>query len=152
MAQYKAVGLQTNSAFMQAFGNVVGGDDTVIPAIALVLNDTVDLIRVAGGTRLQSLFQVNGDFDTGATLQYSLGYRPCDAGGVLVANATYFAAAGQTTLQAPVTGSAPTRFAFAPIDFNEDVFITMTVTAGATGVAGTPSITTYTLGIARGVK
>lgn len=152
MAQYKAAGLQSNSAFMQAFGNAVTADDTVTPSAALALNDTVDLIRVAGGTRLQHLTTTHGDFDTGTTLQYSLGYRPCDSNGVLVASTTYFAAAGATDLQAAVTGAAPTRYAFAPIDFNEDVFITMTVTAAATGVSGTPSITTYAHGVARGVK
>lgn len=152
MAQYKAAGLQTNTAFMQAFGNGVVGDDTVTPALALALNDTLDLIRVAGGTRLHTISKINGDFDTGATLAYSLGFRPVDAGGTLVANPTFFAAAGQTDLQAPVTGAAPTRFAFAPTDFNEDIYVTMTVTAAAAGVAGTPSITTYTHGIARGVK
>lgn len=152
MAQYKAAGLQNNSAFMQAFGNAVTYDDTVTPPVALALNDTVDLIRIAGGTRLHTLIKVNGDFDTGILLQYSLGYRPCDAGGTLVASTTFFAAAGQTDLQAPVTLAAPTRFVFPPTDFNEDIFVTMTVTAAAGGVSGTPSITTYANGIARGVK
>lgn len=152
MAQYKAVGLQTNSAFMQAFGNCTSADDTVAPPNALATGDTIDLIRVAGGTHLQHLSKVNGRFDTGTTLQYSLGYRPCDPNGLLAANYGYFAPAGQVDLQAPVLGSSPTRFDFRPIDFNEDAFITMTIGAGTTGVTGIPTITTYIAGVARGIK
>lgn len=151
MAQYKALFLAGNSPVYQQDGGAVSEDDTVTPPVALALNDTVDLLKLSGGTRLQTLTSFNGDFDTGITLQYSLGYRPADAGGMLVANPTYFGSA-LTDLQAAVLGSAPTRRAFAPIDFNEDVIIFMTVTAAATGVAGTPSITTHAVGKARGVK
>ena len=63
----------------------------------------------------------------------------------------YFGSA-LTDLQAAVTGANPTRYNFVPITFNEDVYITMTVTAAATGVSGTPSITTQYRGIARGSK
>lgn len=151
MAQYKALSIAGNSPVYQQDGGAVAEDDIVTPPVALALNDTVDLVKVSGGTRLQTLTKFNGDFDTGTTLQYKLGYRPADAGGVLVANDSYFGAA-LTDLQAAVTGAVPTRYAFAPIDFNEDVIIFMTVTAAATGVAGTPSITTIATGKARGVK
>ena len=151
MAQYKAAALANNSPVYQQDGGAVSEDDTATPPIALALNDTVDLIKLSGGTRLQHLTCFNGDFDTGVTLQYSLGYRPADAGGTLVANATYFGTA-LTDLQAAVPGSNPTRRAFAPTDFNEDVIIFMTVTAAATGVSGTPSITTQAIGRAKGVK
>lgn len=151
MAQYKASGLANNGQFMQAFGNCVSEDDTVTPPVALALNDTVDLIRIAGGTRLQELNKFNGDFDTGTSLVYKVGYRPADSGGVLVANDSYFGS-GLTDLQAAVTGANKTRYTFAPIEFNEDVIVFMTVTAAAAGVAGTPSITTFAQGKARGVK
>lgn len=151
MAKYKAAGLGANQAFMQAFGNAVSEDDTVTPTAALAVGDTIDLIRVAGGTRLQQLSKKNGDFDTGTTLQYKLGYRKVDGGGVLTDVDNYFGS-GLTDLQAAVTGAAPTRYDFAPITFNEDVFITATVTAAATGVSSTPSITTYISGVAVGVK
>lgn len=151
MPQYKANGLGNNSAFMQAFGNMVSEDDTTTPTAALALNDTVDLIRVAGGTRLQELFKFNGDFDTGTTLQYKLGYRSAQSDGVLQTNDSYFGSA-LTDLQAAVTGAAPTRYNFAPIDFNEDVIIFATITAAATGVSGTPSITMFARGKARGTK
>lgn len=152
MAQYKATGVLNNSpAFMQAYGNLVGDDDTATPTAALAVSDTIDLIRIPGGTRLQELFKKNGDFDTGATAQYKLGYRKADPSGQLTDVDNYFGSA-LTDLQAAVTGAAPTRYDFAPITFNEDVFITLTVTAAAAGVTGTPSITTYYRGIAVGTK
>lgn len=153
MAQYKANAVTNDRrGFMQGFGNSIVGRDVVTPSAALALNDTVDLIRVPGGTRLLDLSIFNGDMDTGTTLQYSLGYRPAQSDGVLAASAAYFAAAGATSLQAAVLQSAPTRFAFPEITFNEDVFITLTVSAAATGVSGTPSITTTFHGEAVGTK
>lgn len=153
MAQYKAKRVTGDrGAFMQAFGNAIAEDDTVTPTAALALNDTIDALRVARGTRLQELFKTNGDFDTGTTLQYKLGFRKVNSDGALADVDNYFAAAGATDLQAAVTGAAPTRYAFAPITFDEDVFITMTITAAAAGVAGTPSMTFYARGKAVGGK
>ena len=43
-----------------------------MPTAALAIGDTIDLVRVAGGTRLQRLTTFNGDFDTGTTLQFKL--------------------------------------------------------------------------------
>ncbi len=151
MTQLKAVGAGNNSAFMQAFGNTVSEVDTTTVAIALQIGDTIDLVRVAGGTKLFRLETFNGDLDTGTTLQFKLGYRKVDGGGVLTDVDNHFGAT-LTTWQAAVLGSAPTRWAFAPIDFNEDVFITATVTAAATGISGTPTITAIAQGIARGIK
>lgn len=152
MANYKASQIVSNTAFMQAFGNLTGGDDTVTVPALLATNDTIDLIRIAGGTRLQHLSKVNGRLDNGTTLQYSIGVRPVDANGLVQTNSQFFASAGQSDLQGAVTGGSPTRFSFPPVDFNEDVFITMTVNAGATSVSGFPTITTYFSGVARGIK
>lgn len=153
MTQYRSKGVSgARSAFMQAFGNAISEDDTSVPGAALALNDTIDLMRVARGTRLQELFKTNGDQDTGTTLQYKLGFRKVDPDGALTDDDDYFVAAGATDLQAAVTLSAPTRYAFAPITFDEDVFITLTVTAAATGVSGTPGITLYARGKALGGK
>jgi hypothetical protein len=152
MAKYQANRVAgERSAFMQAFGNCVIHDDKVTPSAALALNDTVDLIRIAGGTRLVDLEKFNGDFDTATTLQYKLGYRAADAGGVLETDDDYFGSA-LTDLQAAVTSGSRTRYTFDPITFNEDVIIFATVTAAATGVSGTPSITTIARGKAVGIK
>jgi hypothetical protein len=151
MPQYKANGLSNNAAHMQAFGNAVLEHDTTVLPAALALNDTVDLLRVAGGTKLIELWKTNGDCDTGTTLQYSLGYRRANSDGVITPVANYFGAA-LTDLQAAVTGTNPTRYAFAPITFDEDVFITATITAAATGMSGNPRIDVFAHGIARGIK
>jgi hypothetical protein len=151
MAQYKAAFLANNSPVYMGDGGALAEDDTVTPSAALAVNDTVDLVKLAGGTRLISLEKFSGDFDTGTTLQYSLGYRSAKSDGVLATNATYFGSA-LTDLQAAVTGAAPTRYSFAPITFNEDVIVFATVTAAATGVSGTPSITMKALGKALGIK
>lgn len=152
MASYKSL-KASGPQYMQAFGDAVSEYDTVTPTAALALNDTVDLITVAGGTELHHLSKFNGDFDTGTTLQYKLGYRaanPVDAA-VLATNDSYFGS-GLTDLQAAVLGSAKTVYAFTPLRFNVDVVIFMTVTAAATGVSGTPSITTFVTGKAEGIK
>lgn len=138
--------------FMQAFGNAVIVRDQVTPGAALALNDTVDLALVPAGTRLLQLATWNGDQDTATTLQYSLGYRSAQPDGVLAANATYFAAAGQTAWQAAVTQASPTRYSFTEITFNEDVYITATIGAAATGVSGTPAIHCEAIGEAVGTR
>lgn len=153
MPQYKSKGVAgARHAFMQAFGNAISEDDNTVPTAALALNDTLDLIRLARGTRLQELLKTNGDLDTGTTLQYKLGFRKVDPDGALTDDDDYFAAAGATDLQAAVTLASPTRYNFAPITFDEDVFITLTVTAAAAGVSGTPGITVYARGKAVGGK
>ncbi len=153
MAQYKATAVANDRrGFMQGFGNAFIARDVVTPSAALALNDTVDLIRVPGGVRLTDLELFNGDMDTGTTLQHKIGFRRAQSDGVVTEDDDYFVAAGATTLQAAVLQSAPTRYAFADITFNEDVFITLTVTAAATGVSGTPSITATARGEAVGTK
>jgi hypothetical protein len=146
MTQYKGTNVADMNVFAHALGNGWVKDETATPTAALATTDTIDLMRVPRGVRLQELFKTNGDFDTGTTLQYKLGYRKVDSSVTFTDDDDYFAAAGATDLQAPVTGAAPTRYAFAPITFTTDVFITLTPTANATGVSGTPSITLYARG------
>lgn len=152
MSQYKAASLAgQNSAFMQCFGNAVTEDDTATPPVALLINDTVDLLRIAGGTRLQELLSWHGDFDTGTTAVYKIGYRSAQSDGVLAANDSAFGT-GLTDLQAAVLSGAPTRYAFQPIEFNEDVIIFATITTAPTGTSGTPGWTLLARGKARGTK
>lgn len=152
MPNYRGVSAAGNKrGFMSSHGNAVIDFDTVTPTAALALNDTVDLVLVPAGTTLTELRQVNGDLDTATTLAVSIGYRSAQPDGVLNASVGYFGT-GITAWRAAVTDAAPTRLAFAPITFNEDVYITATVTAAATGVSGTPSITTYYAGKATGAK
>lgn len=153
MAQYKSTRVSGDRAgYMQGFGNALVLRDAATPSAALALNDTIDLLRIPSGTRLFELWKFNGDFDTGTTLQYKLGYRRAQADGVITEDDDYFVAAGATDLQAAVAQSAPTRFVFSEITFDEDVFVTLTVTAAATGVSGTPTLTITGLGEARGTR
>jgi hypothetical protein len=152
MAKYQAAALAGNSPLYNGILNAaVAEDDTAVIGATLAIGDTIDLVKLAGGTRLQRLEKFNGDCDTGTTLQYKLGYRSAKPDGVLVANDAYFGT-GLTDLQAAVTGGNPTRYNFAPITFNEDVIIFATVTAAATGMTGTPGITMMALGKSLGVK
>jgi hypothetical protein len=154
MANYKADTLAPGTAFMDNGGSATCEFGITTPSAALALNDTVDLVRVAGGTKLVKLETWNGDLDTGTTLQGKIGYRKCNTANAALSPADdddYFLAAGAFG-QAAVLASAPTRYAFVPLTFNEDVFITLTVTAAATGVSGTPSISCLAEGIARGIK
>lgn len=150
MAQYKARKVSA-PAFMQAFGNVASGFDVAQPTAALALNDTVDLVRVPGGTLVTELEKWNGDFDTGTTLQYKIGYRPADPLSSLVADDDYWGSA-LTDMQAAVTAATRTRYNAEPIKFNEDVIVYATVTAAATGVSGSPTITTLFRGLMDGIK
>jgi hypothetical protein len=152
MATYVADTCTAGRAFIDNGGAGTMEIGVTTQTANLVITDTVRLVRVAGGTKLCELLVWNGDLDTGTTLQFSLGYRKCNTGGSLADNDTYFAAAGQTTWQAAVLGSAPTRYAFVPITFPEDVFITAVISASATGIAASPTITAMASGIAVGVS
>lgn len=152
MASYKAAGLLGRPhAYNGIYNAAISEDDTTTVTANLAIGDTIDLIMLAGGTRLQSLEKFNGDCDTGTTLQYKLGYRSAKPDGVLATVDNYFGSA-LTDLQAAVTGASPTRYSFAPITFNEDVIIFATVTAAGTGISGTPTITVKALGKSLGIK
>lgn len=102
-------------------------DKYVLTAVNPQAADVI-LFRIPAGAQLARLRFIFDDLDTGTTLVFGVGYRPVDSSSALAANATYFAAAGQTTGQA---GGA-LECAFKPIKFEEDVYVTLTIgTAGA---------------------
>lgn len=154
MAQIKSANAGNQAAFMQAFGNTVSEVDITTVPTALALNDTVDILRIAGGTYLYSLETFNGDLDTGTgTLAFKLGYRKANAGDTLsVAEDDDYFGASLATWAAAVLGSARTRWAFTPIYFSNDVIITATVTTAANAQAASATITAISQGIARGIK
>lgn len=97
--------------------------------------DTIDF-RIPAGAQVTGLaFQLD-DCDTGAAFVFGVGYRAVDTSSALAANATYFAAAGQTTGQA----GGRLTCAFKPITFQEDVFIQLLIGTGSVGVAANPEI------------
>jgi hypothetical protein len=134
--------------FMQAFGNAVVASGS----IALTANPTAaDVLRVMlipAGTRVEALIVAFDDLDSNGspTFVVGIGYAYTDGSS---ASAAYFAAAGQTL---PETGSNGAVYRkFAPITFEKDAYLTMTVgTAAATFAAG--SIYATALGSARGIK
>jgi len=58
--------------------------------------DTIDF-RIPAGAQLCNLKLQLDDCDTGTAFVFGVGYRAVDTGSSLATNATYFAAAGQTT-------------------------------------------------------
>ncbi|MCY1167582.1 hypothetical protein D9M73_75500 [compost metagenome] len=97
--------------------------------------DTIDFL-VPAGARLCQLEFVLDDCDTGTTFVFGVGYRAVNTASSLATNATYFAAAGQTTGQA----GGRLECAFKPIKFEEDVYIQLLVGTAPTGIAANPEI------------
>lgn len=156
MAQYQAAGL-SRPAYMSDDGNVAVYDDTVAVTAALAAADTVDLIKLPGGLRLTGLrFPVFSDLDSGGTaLVVKIGYRPVRSDSSLATVDTAFGSGLTFLATASNVNAAALQacvdLAFAPVTFNEEVYVFATVTtAPTTGAAG--SITTVAEGIAVGVK
>lgn len=150
MANIDSATLKQN-VFMQAFGNSSILDGTVAVAANPVAADVIRIMTIPAGTKVSLVVTGNGDLDSNGvpTLAYSLGYAPVVAGDGPVAAPAYFGAAGDLALQAPNLGKVYANFA--AIQFEKDVFLTMTVgVTAATFAAG--SIHARVIGEARGVK
>lgn len=91
--------------------------------------DTIDFFLPAG-SELCTLASYNDDLDSGAALLYSVGYRPVD-GTNPAAVTDYFAAAGQTAFRA----AGRVEYAFKPIKFEYDVYISVLIGTAAAGIA-----------------
>lgn len=127
---------------MRVDGNSVGVLDKIVlgaspglgtPAAA----DTIDFFCPAGARVYGLGFQLD-DSDTGTTFVFGVGYRAKNSSDAtaLPTNATYFAAAGQTTGQA----GGRLTCAFKPIKFEVDVYIQLLVGTAPTGITGNPEI------------
>ena len=136
-ATYRGTQVQRAIHATSAAGNGWADDSVVTPSAVLVTTDKIVLMTVPAGVRLHGLRYRNGDFDTGTTLLFNLGYQSKHATPQLVPNLSYFLAASNA-LQAAV--AAWTEIVFPEITFPEPVDIILTPTANATGVSGTPSI------------
>jgi hypothetical protein len=149
MANIDSATLNKND-FMQAFGNAVVLDGSVALAAAPAATDVIRVMKVPAGTKVSSLILANSDMDTGsAALAVSIGYAPVVAGDGPAASAAYFQAAGDLVLSAVNPGKVYANFA--PITFEKDVYITMTVgVIAATFAAGTAYMSVH--GEARGIK
>jgi hypothetical protein len=137
--------------FMDAFGNAVIGDGSVALAANPAAADVIRIMTIPAGTKVSSVITGNSDLDTNGapTITYSLGFAPVVAADGPAAVANYFGAAGDTALQAANNGKVYSNFA--AITFEKDVYLTMTIGAGAaTFAAG--SINASVHGEARGIK
>jgi hypothetical protein len=131
-------GLKAKSpAMMRVDGTSVDIIDKYVQSALLALADVLKFFVPAGAEVANLAFQID-DSDTGTTLLFSVGHEAVDPANATAqpTNATYFAAAGQTTGQA----GGRLQCAFKPIKFQYDTYITLTVGAAATGIAGTPEI------------
>lgn len=135
-------------AFMPGDGRAA----CLVDEVALTANpnaaDTLDFLIPAGFE--VSILEIQcDDLDSNGapTFAFSAGYAPIQASSAYTANATYFAAAGQTTAR---TGGR-LACSFKPIKFEEDMVLRLTVgTAAATFAAG--SIHAVMVGACRGVR
>lgn len=150
MANVDSTTLNKN-VYMQAFGDSIVSDGVLALAANPTAADVLRIQRIQAGTEVSAVLIANGDLDTNVSPEFvvSIGYAPVDSTDGPVAVADYFAAAGQTILQAASDGKLYAKFA--PITFDKDVYLTMTVgTDAATFAAG--SIYSRVIGKARGIK
>lgn len=109
--------------------------------------DTIDFF-VPAGARIADLAFIFDDCDTGTTFVFGVGFRAATTGSSLATNATYFAAAGQTTGQA----GGRLECTFKPIKFEEDVFIQLLVGTAPAGISGNPEIHMVAIAAGEGPK
>lgn len=122
-------------------------DKIVLTGVSPATADVI-LFRIPGGLRVTRVRLIFDDLDSGTALVFSVGYRPVNTASSLAANATYFAAAGQTTGQA---GGA-LECTFKPIKFEEDVYLTITVGTGGAGSNTGKEIHAIVDGAQEGIK
>ena len=146
MATYR--GSLTATHATSVSGNAWGDVNKITPPVALIVGDVLVLEDVPAGVLFTGLEHFNGDFDTGTTLTYNLGFRSKLPGGTQT-NLTAFGT-GLTALRSAVTAYA--SLTFEPVKFNEPVEVVLTVTAAPTGVTGTPSINVRSSGLVVGVQ
>lgn len=140
-----------DNAFMQAFGNGVVATGKIALTANPTAADVLRIMRIPAGSTVSALLIGNTDLDSNGapTLVVGFGYAPVVSADGPTASAAYFAAAGQTILQAASDGKLYCKFD--EVTFDQDVYLTATVgTASATFAAG--SIYAVALGRARGVK
>ena len=149
MANVDSTTLNANR-FMQAFGDAIVASGSLTLSANPTAADVLRIMRVQAGTEVCALMLGNSDMDTGTPdFAVSIGYHPVNSGDGPTADVDYFQAAGDTVLGTANAGKLYCNFA--PITFDKDVYITMTVGVdAATFAGGTMHLTA--LGKARGTK
>lgn len=150
MANVDSTTLNDNK-FMQAFGDAVVASGNITLSANPTAADVIRIMRIPAGSRVHAVMIANADLDTNGAPEFDvkIGYAPVVSGDGPTADDDYFAATGQTILQSANDGKLYCKFA--PITFEKDVYLTMTVVTDAlTFAAG--AIYATAIGIARGVK
>lgn len=111
----------------------------------LATNDTIDLVRVAGGTLVDRVVVKVPDLDSGTALQAKIGFTPADGSAAPSGADVAVAAAGAWAQAAATT----TYEIFPPYEVAVDSFLRIAVTAGGTG---TGTVYGKVEGAGRGVK
>jgi len=146
MATHSAPDLNSKAMPMGGYGNAAVVWGTVTPSSG-ALASVYRPVRIPAGMTVTGLKISNADLDTGGTaFAVKIGYTPVDADAGPTADDDYFSAA--TTI---LSGAALTDLRFAPIKFEKDVYLDLTVTVAATTFAA-GAITAIVNGEATGIK
>ncbi len=150
MATHEASDLRTRSKHMGQYGELNGPKFKVTPAAAAAA-DVFRMGIIPAGTEVSAIILANGDLDSNGvpTAAFKMGYTPVNAADGPAASDAYFQAAGDTAFQSANAGKVYSNFD--AIKFEYDVFLDITLTAGAaTFAAG--SVYATVLGRNVGVK
>lgn len=141
MGNSTAPDLNTKQRHQSSFGNAVVYWGKVTPASA-ANTEVIRVLRIPGGNTVIALGIINDDLDSNGApaAACKVGYTPVDAALGPTANDAYWAASGQTFLQA----ANHTLMKAQPITFNYDVYVDITMTASAATFAS-GAITAYAI-------
>lgn len=152
MSTTSATDLLSKPRHMAEYGNAVVAEGNAAPTNTLAADDVIRPCIIPAGSEVCAIMIANTDLDSDASpaILCRIGYTPVSSDdGSLQADDDYFAAAGQTILQAANDGKLYMKFA--PKKFEQDVFLDITInTAAATKAAGT--VYAVVLGKAAGIK
>lgn len=137
--------------FMQAYGDGDTIEGQVALAAAPLAADVIRVMKIPAGNKVSAVLVGNGQLDSNGTPLFttSMGYAPVVAADGPAASPAYFKAAGDTTLRSAQDGKVYCNFA--PITFEKDVYLTITVGAAPATFAAA-SINVVALAQARGIK
>jgi hypothetical protein len=146
MATFSATDLATKPLYMGGYGNAMRVYGTVTPT-AGASADIYKPVRIPAGMTVTGLKVYNADLDTGGTaFAVKIGYTPVNSADGPTAVLDYF-----VTANTFLSATSLTEFKFAPIKFEYDVDVIMTVTTAATTFAS-GDVVVYVEGIATGRK
>lgn len=145
MATFSAVDLMSKARHVGGYGNTAVAFGTVTPT-AGASGDVYRPMVIPAGIFVTDVDIVNEDLDSGTTISAKIGYAPVNAADGPAAVDDYFSATS-TFLSAAGRKSC----AFQPIKFEKPVFLTLTLTASATGFTS-GKVTGIVKGDAEGIK